>query len=392
MQTGKKILLAGAVFCSAFGIFNMSEPPLQATGEIKVYINGIEMVTDVPPLLSQDRTLVPMRAIGEQLGCTVNYDAASKKVTISGNGQTVTLTVNQKQAYINGQEQLLDVPAKVVNGRTLVPLRFVGQSFNATVDWNGATQTVTITTTNGNGNSNNNNNTNSSGNGNNSANYPQSWANSATWEQELLTLVNKARTDLGLNALVAIDDLAALARSHSRDMAVNNFFDHTSPAKGTAEQRMTAAGLPPCLENIAHGYMSPTDTFNALMASPSHRNNLLNPNGAFFGAGAYSIPVAEGKTEDVFVTIDIVTGDSFFIASRNQSVSGETLTVKGYTTQDSVNATAFLLVSGKDNTYAEKQTFPMTVKGNQFSGEIKLWKSGKYIINVGGDNLVITKQ
>lgn len=384
MKTGKKILLASAVFCSAFGIFNMGEPSLQATGEIKVYINGTEMVADVPPLLDHDRTLVPMRAIGEQLGCTVDYEAAAKKVTINGRGQNVVLTVNQTKAYINGQEQLLDVPAKVVNGRTLVPLRFVGQSLNATVDWNGATQTVTITTaaTDNTGNGNTNTNT----------NYPQSWSDSAAWEQELLTLVNKARTDLGLNALVAIDDIASLSRSHSRDMAVNNFFDHTSPQRGTPEQRMTTAGLPPCLENIAHGYMSATDTFNALMASPSHRNNILNPNGTFFGAGAYSLPAAEGKTGDVFVTMNIVTGDSFFTMNRNQTVTAETLSVKGYTEKDSVNVTAFLLVSGKDNTYAEKQTFPMTVKGNQFSGEIKFWKAGKYIINVGSDNLVITKQ
>ena len=197
---------------------------------------------------------------------------------------------------------------------------------------------------------------------------------------------------MGLGSLIAIEDVSALARSHSRDMAVNNFFDHTSPAKGTAEQRMTAAGLPPCLENIGHGYMSATDTFNALMASPSHRNNILNPNGVFFGAGAYAIPAAEGKTEDVFVTMDIVTGDSFFTMSRNQTITGESLSLKGYTAKDSVNATAFLLVSGKDNTYAEKQTFPMTVKGNQFSGEIKFWKAGKYIVNVGGDNLVVTRQ
>ena len=330
-----------------------------------------------------------MRAIGEQLGCTVNYDAATKKVTINGRGQNVVLTVNQKQAYINNQEQLLDVPAKVVNGRTLVPLRFVGQSLNATVDWNGATQTVTITTA---ADGNNNNSNNSGNTANNNTNYPQSWDASATWEQELLTLVNKARADLGLKELVAIDDVAALSRSHSRDMAVNGFFDHTSPQKGSAEGRMTAAGLPPCLENIAHGYMSATDTFNALMASPSHRNNILNPDGAFFGAGAYSVPVTEGKTEDVFVTMDIVTGDSFFTMNRNQTITAETLSVKGYTTKDSVNVTAFLLVSGKDNTYAEKQTFPMTVKGNQFNGEIKLWKTGKYVINVGDDNLVITKQ
>ena len=381
MKTGKKILLASAVFCSAFGVFNMSQPSLQATGEIKVYINGAEMVADVPPLLDHDRTLVPMRAIGEQLGCTVDYEAASKKVSINGRGQSVVLTVNQTKAYINGQEQLLDVPAKVVNGRTLVPLRFVGQSLNATVDWNGATQTVTITTA-----ADNNSNTNTN------VNYPQNWNDSAAWEQELLTLVNKARADLGLNELVAVEDIAVLSRSHSRDMAINSFFDHTSPQKGTAEQRMTAAGLPPCLENIAHGYLSATDTFNALMAFPSHRNNILNPDGAFFGAGAYSLPVAEGKTADVFVTMDIVTGDSFFTIGRNQTVTAETFSVKGYTTKDSVDVTAFLLVSGKDNTYAEKQTFPMTVKGNQFSGDIKFWKAGKYIINVGNDNLVITKQ
>ncbi len=377
MKTSKKVLLAAAVFCGAFGIFNMGQPSLQATGEIKVFINGTEMVADVPPLLDNGRTLVPMRAIGEQLGATVSYDAPTKKVTIHSKTQTVTLTVNQKTAYINGAEQLLDVPAKVVNGRTLVPLRFVGQALNATVDWNGATQTVVITTTNTNSND---------------SNYAQTWEDSDIWESELLTLINKARKDLGLSTLINIDEIAALARSHSRDMAINNYFNHTSPSKGTAEQRMTAAGLPLCLENIAHGYMSATDTFNALMASPEHRNNILNPNGVFFGAGAYSLPAENGKQADVFVTMDIVTGDSFFSVSRNQTVTGDALSVKGYTTKENVDVTAFLLVSGQDNTYAEKKTFHMSVNGSGFSGEIKFWKSGKYLINVGNDNLIVTKQ
>lgn len=376
MRLGKKVMLASVVFGVAFGFFHMGQPALKAAGDIKVFINGVEMVADVPPLLDNDRTLVPMRAIGERLGCTVDYDAASKKITLNGRGQSVVLTVNQKQAYINGVESLLDVPAKVVNGRTLVPLRFVGQSLNATVDWNGATQTVTITAS----------------SASDTSNYPQTWANSSAWEQELLTLVNKARNDLGLNSLIAIDEVAAMARSHSRDMAVNNFFDHTSSMYGAAEQRMAAAGFAPCLENIAHGYMSPTDTFNALMASPGHRSNILNPNGMFFGAGAYSLPTESGKKEDVFCTMDIITGDSFFIGQRNQTVTGETLQVKGYTSKDKAEATVFLLQSGKDNTYAEKLTVPMTVKGNSFSGEIKFWKAGKYVINIGNDNLVVTKQ
>lgn len=377
MKLGKKILLAGAVFCGAFGFFNMTQPALYAAGDIKVLINGVEMVADVPPLLENGRTLVPMRAIAERLGSTVDYDSISKKITIIGKDRNVTLTVNQKEAYVNGIEQLLDVPAKVVNGRTLVPLRFVGQSLGATVNWDGPSQTVTIV----------------SATGQSSDNYPQSWADSAAWEQELLSLVNEARTDLGLNALVSIEEIAQMSRKHSRDMAVNGYFDHTSPLYGTAEQRMAAAGFAPCLENIAHGYMSATDTFNALMASPGHRDNILNPNGVFFGAGAYSLPAGEEATvADVFCTMNIITGDSFFVGARNQTVTADTMQVQGYTVNSQAEATVFLLLSGNDHVYTEKMTVPMTVQGNRFTGEIKFWQAGKYIIHIGDDNLVVTKK
>ncbi len=101
MKISKKLILAGAVFCGAFGFFNITEPALYAAADIKVLINGVEMVADVPPLLDNNRTLVPMRAIAERLGSSVDYDTQSKKITITGKDQTVILTVNSKHASIN---------------------------------------------------------------------------------------------------------------------------------------------------------------------------------------------------------------------------------------------------------------------------------------------------
>ena len=98
---------------------------------------------DQPPVNSGGRLLVPLRAIFEALGATVNYAGGTIRA-VRGN-TNLQLSIGSDQAIINGQRSTLDVPAQAVFGRTLVPLRFVGEAFGAKVDYNAATQTVAIT-------------------------------------------------------------------------------------------------------------------------------------------------------------------------------------------------------------------------------------------------------
>lgn len=100
--------------------------------------------TDVAPFIENDRVLVPMRKIFEALGATVTWDDATQTVTGVKGDVTLELTVGGA-VYKNDVEVQIDVPAKLVNDRTMVPVRVVSEGLGATVAWDDATQTVTIT-------------------------------------------------------------------------------------------------------------------------------------------------------------------------------------------------------------------------------------------------------
>lgn len=117
---------------------NFSSPP-------KVILDGRQLTFDVPPIIENDRTLVPLRAIFEAMGATVNWDNNTRTVTAVKGSTTVVLTIGSTRPTVNGQVVPLDVPAKIKNDRTLAPLRFVGEAFGGQVDWDNTTRTITIT-------------------------------------------------------------------------------------------------------------------------------------------------------------------------------------------------------------------------------------------------------
>ena len=81
--------------------------------------------TDVPPIISNDRAMLPARFIAENLGAEVSWDAAARKATIKGNGVTIELIIDSTTAYINGNAVTLDAPAFIKDGRTYTPVRFI---------------------------------------------------------------------------------------------------------------------------------------------------------------------------------------------------------------------------------------------------------------------------
>ena len=112
----------------------------------KVRING-ELVEfkDQYPLIDGNYTLVPVRGVSELLNADVDWDQRSMTVSIKYGSKTVTLTIGSDIAYINGKSVRLEAPARVLNDRTMVPLRFIMEIFDADVDWEQDTRTVLIT-------------------------------------------------------------------------------------------------------------------------------------------------------------------------------------------------------------------------------------------------------
>jgi hypothetical protein len=119
---------------------------LSAQEVIRVYIDGRELFFDVPPIQKDGYTLVPLRVIFNGLGATVKYDSNTRTITSNKGTTIVQLTLDSTTAYVNGQIRKLDMPAMSINERTLVPLRFVGEAFGAKVKWDGKTKSIFIDT------------------------------------------------------------------------------------------------------------------------------------------------------------------------------------------------------------------------------------------------------
>ncbi len=123
---------------------NTEKDPNRPSDEIAINLNGSYMTFDVPPVLINDRTMVPFRAIFEALGCTVGWDDETQTATGSRNGTDIRLTIDSTEAKVGSDKYTLDSPATLVNSRTLVPLRFVSEALGAKVSWDDANQTVWI--------------------------------------------------------------------------------------------------------------------------------------------------------------------------------------------------------------------------------------------------------
>lgn len=112
--------------------------------ENSVYLNDMKIEFDVPPVIEEGRTLVPLRAIFEAMGMIVDWDGTTSTITATGKGNTISMRVNETTATVNGKTLTMDVPSKVIDGRTLVPVRFIAESLGAEVDWDGENRIVYI--------------------------------------------------------------------------------------------------------------------------------------------------------------------------------------------------------------------------------------------------------
>ena len=136
----KKIIIGkgNKIFLNGNFIFNYNP--------IKVFYNGEKMSFDQPPVMDNNRTLVPLRAIFEKIGAEVDWNSETQTVTAKKDDTTIELTINNTNAKKNGSVIELDVPAKIINNRTLVPVRFVSDCFGVGVEWDGENRQVILTT------------------------------------------------------------------------------------------------------------------------------------------------------------------------------------------------------------------------------------------------------
>lgn len=96
------------------------------------------------PFIENNRTLVPLRAVFEVMNCTVEWNYDNNSAVVKNGSTKIVVSPNSQIAYVNGVAKKLDTPAKLVNNRIMVPLRFISESFNKTVLWDDIDKTVLI--------------------------------------------------------------------------------------------------------------------------------------------------------------------------------------------------------------------------------------------------------
>lgn len=137
----KKIISCMLALASVVSMANLA----YADGEeVDVFYNGEKIEFDVEPIIEDGRALVPVRAIFEKIGAVVSWEPETRTVFSILGSDIVSLQINNTIMFVNDTKTELDVPARIVNDRTLVPLKAVSEAFDCSVEWDEGTRNITI--------------------------------------------------------------------------------------------------------------------------------------------------------------------------------------------------------------------------------------------------------
>ncbi|WP_342405574.1 stalk domain-containing protein [Brevibacillus sp. FSL K6-2834] len=140
-----KYLLGAALMTAAISPVTV----LADSKDIQVKVDNVSVhFPDAKPFIdpSTSRTMIPVRFVSEKLGASVDWDGANQTVTMTKDGKQISLKIGEKKAVVAGQEITFDAAATLQNNRTFVPLRFVSEAYGAKVDWVATERLVLITT------------------------------------------------------------------------------------------------------------------------------------------------------------------------------------------------------------------------------------------------------
>jgi len=134
-----------AIMILALALVSVAPAVALADDSIKVTINGRYVAfSGQGPAIIDGRTLVPIRGVFEAIGFSVGWDEPAQKATLTGKDAVVILTIGSKTFTTNGESRSLDVPAQLIGGRTMLPIRAVLESVGYFVSWDAAALTVII--------------------------------------------------------------------------------------------------------------------------------------------------------------------------------------------------------------------------------------------------------
>lgn len=338
---------------------------------ISIYVNDVPLTSDVAPLISDNRTMLPLRACAEALDATVNY--ADGAISMTRDSVSIDLQLGSDIAHINGSVSRLDAIPMVVENRTLVPLRFISEAFSCPVQWDAANRAVFIRTTSGTQQA-----------------APQDIPSEQNIVNQVLQQINTVRQQKQLESFTTITEMANMAEAHSRDMADNGFISLTSPENGDTAQRAATYKLPSLSELIAHvNYddATATDAVNAWFRDEAARAILLDPSASYIGIG---VEHPTGSNE-VYLTAEILPSWAYFTnMPQNSTVNMAELRLQGRSTGTAETVTVYKLSDVDGHMYSDKQTFDVSVSSGRFYTDVLLWGAGSYAVSVADSIIYIT--
>ncbi|MFS1512652.1 stalk domain-containing protein [Chengkuizengella sp. SCS-71B] len=264
-----------------------------AVTNISVIVDGEKVnFPDSEPIIDGNRVLIPLRGVFEKIGAKVDWDNNSATITSTlhrGNEQKVVIMkidskfVHQMDQNSGSKSKIskIDTTAKLIGSRTLIPLRAAGEAFGYEVSWDEKRSTVimdkgdTLTSK-------------------ESSFQQYEYIQSDTYipdefEFEVFFLTNEQRVNNKLTPLTLNANISNVANIKSKDMLINQYFDHISPTYGSPFDMMKSFGLNyrAAAENIAAGQNTPEKVVNGWMNSSGHRANILSSNYTQIGVGYY---------------------------------------------------------------------------------------------------------
>lgn len=138
------LLASPALEGASYGAGGAGTGLLPAAAEITVYINDQRLDLEDPPVIQEGRTLVPMRSFFEALGAEVEWDEETRTAVGTRDEVEVRIPIDSTSPTVNGEVREIEVPAQIFNGRTYIPLRFVGEALGDEVKWDGEARRIDI--------------------------------------------------------------------------------------------------------------------------------------------------------------------------------------------------------------------------------------------------------
>ena len=343
---------------------------VMANDDISVTLNGTKIDFDVKPQIVDGRTVVPLRKIFEEIGALVKWDGETQTVSARKNSKTITMTICSTNMQINKgdtddegnaviENVSLDVPAQVIDDRTLVPARAISEAFGLNVDWDDDTNTVIIT---------------------------DDDVNDDTWKENTGTINLTDLTYTG-DGIDIIDNQIMITAGG--DFTITGTLDDgniTVKTNDKVKLRLSGASITsrtnPCIyiKEADKAYITITDgTENSLTALDSESNALYSKeNLELKGDGALNITAKGGHAIKASDNMTIENGVLNLISENDGIHINDTFKMTGGTINisaigDGIDSESIVIINGGElnietkGTPIQTETTTESVQGNRFA-------------------------